>query len=64
MNSQRKLMEISLRRITLTMLDTCLVKKVKETIIVLGTAKKSSTNKPQAKESIKDVHSKHLEMKT
>jgi len=57
-------METNSRRITLTTSDICSVKKVKETTIELGTAKKSLTNKPQDKESIKDAHSRHLEMRT
>lgn len=49
-------MEKSLKRIMDTTLDICMVKKVKETIISHGIAKRLSANKLQEKESSMDVH--------
>ena len=55
---KRGLMAISLTRIMDTISDICLVKKEKETITNLGTARKSSDNKHLEKASTTDALSR------
>jgi hypothetical protein len=62
-NLPKKWMEISLRGIILTILDTCSDKKVNETITSHGVAPKLLGSKHQVKENSTDAHSKTSEMK-